>query len=196
MAGANDPGRKDEEAANAEDQVQVNGNGIHDELSESEEDENGSNDGDDRDVDHGGYELLAQEPPPHHQNGNESDHSNENEDDDIEIEEDWPPEGMIPRLPPSFQVEGIIEEARRARVVEQARETEAIFSQPRPAAEGSATSSSTAGTIDLDKDRVEQIRSAMSSFQLPSTSIPQWASELSDEEWRRMLNEKLSLDKK
>ena len=73
-------------------------------------------------------------------------------------------------------------------MLEQVRETEAVFTQPR--------ASNSGDSISMDNDRVEQIRSAMSAFQLPPSAIPNWASELSDEEWRKMLSEKLSLEPK
>ena len=45
---------------------------------------------------------------------------------------------------------------------------------------------------EMSKDQVETIRSAMAGFQLPSSSIPPWASNLSDEEFQKMLQDKMS----
>ena len=43
----------------------------------------------------------------------------------------------------------------------------------------------------MSKDQAETIRSAMAGFQLPASAIPSWASELSDEELQKMLQDKL-----
>ena len=45
---------------------------------------------------------------------------------------------------------------------------------------------------DMSKDQVETIRSAMAGFQLPTSSIPPWASNLSEEELQKLLQDKLS----
>ena len=44
----------------------------------------------------------------------------------------------------------------------------------------------------MSKDQAETIRSAMAGFQLPTSSIPPWASNLSEEELQKMLQDKLS----
>ena len=46
-------------------------------------------------------------------------------------------------------------------------------------------------TLDISKDQAETIRSAMAGFQLPESAIPSWASQLSDEELQKMLQDKL-----
>ena len=43
----------------------------------------------------------------------------------------------------------------------------------------------------MSKDQAETIRSAMAGFQLPESAIPSWASQLSDEELQKMLQDKL-----
>jgi len=44
--------------------------------------------------------------------------------------------------------------------------------------------------------KVEDIRQAMSNITLPSSAVPDWANQLSDEEWRKALSEKLITTKK
>lgn len=45
-------------------------------------------------------------------------------------------------------------------------------------------------------DKVEDIRKAMTKITLPNTAVPEWASQLSDEDWRKALDERLNISKK
>jgi len=47
-----------------------------------------------------------------------------------------------------------------------------------------------------DPSKIEAIRQAMSRISLPSTAVPEWASSLSDDDWRKALNDKLNFDHK
>jgi len=44
--------------------------------------------------------------------------------------------------------------------------------------------------------KVEDIRQAMAKITLPKTAVPEWANQLSDDEWRKALDERLNLSKK
>ena len=41
--------------------------------------------------------------------------------------------------------------------------------------------------IDLDVDKIDQVKSAMASFTLPSTAIPEWANTISEDQWKEQL---------
>ncbi|EZA60349.1 hypothetical protein DMN91_010987 [Ooceraea biroi] len=41
--------------------------------------------------------------------------------------------------------------------------------------------------IDLDAAKIKQVKSVMASIKLPETSIPQWASAISEEQWKEQL---------
>jgi hypothetical protein len=41
--------------------------------------------------------------------------------------------------------------------------------------------------IDLDAAKIKQVKSVMASITLPETSIPQWASAISEEQWKEQL---------
>lgn len=182
MAGANDPRRGEEnKEENLDDLVtpengqQLNG------IDHSDSDDNESQDGDSETSNGGGYALLPQDAPPEAA-------ENENNDDTSQEEDEFQTLGdILQRLPPSVQVENMIEESQRTREIEQVREREVLFA---------TQASHSADTIDMNKDRVETIRSAMSGFQLPPGAIPSWAADLSDEQWRQMISDKLSVQPK
>lgn len=44
--------------------------------------------------------------------------------------------------------------------------------------------------------KVDDIRKAMATITLPNNAVPEWASQLSDEDWRKALDERLNLSKK
>lgn len=49
------------------------------------------------------------------------------------------------------------------------------------------TSSCNTSNIDLDADKINQVKSAMASFTLPSTAIPEWANSISEDHWKEQL---------
>lgn len=49
--------------------------------------------------------------------------------------------------------------------------------------------------IVMDSVKVEQIKTAMAGFKLPSSAIPPWAENISDEEWKEKIINKVKLFK-
>lgn len=45
--------------------------------------------------------------------------------------------------------------------------------------------------IDLDSDKIDQVKTVMASFSLPNTSIPEWANSISEEQWKEQLMERI-----
>ncbi|KAK9300672.1 hypothetical protein QLX08_006708 [Tetragonisca angustula] len=41
--------------------------------------------------------------------------------------------------------------------------------------------------IDMDADKINQVKSMMASFTLPLTAIPEWAKAISEEQWKEQL---------
>ncbi|XP_043583634.1 male-enhanced antigen 1 [Bombus pyrosoma] len=41
--------------------------------------------------------------------------------------------------------------------------------------------------IDMDADKINQVKSMMASFTLPVTAIPEWAKAISEEQWKEQL---------
>lgn len=41
--------------------------------------------------------------------------------------------------------------------------------------------------IDMDADKINQVKSMMASFTLPVTAIPEWAKSISEEQWKEQL---------
>ena len=41
--------------------------------------------------------------------------------------------------------------------------------------------------IDMDADKINQVKSMMASFTLPTTAIPEWANTVSEDEWKERL---------
>ncbi|XP_043525214.1 male-enhanced antigen 1 [Frieseomelitta varia] len=41
--------------------------------------------------------------------------------------------------------------------------------------------------IDMDADKINQVKSMMASFTLPITAIPEWAKAISEEQWKEQL---------
>ena len=134
------------------------------ELSDSEENDSDENV---QDGSNPGYELLPQ---------NEIEDTN----DDIEDSPQTLDE-ILRQIEPSHQVQDLIQESQRNQIAEEVQEREAIYSQTQ----------SDSSTIDMSRGRVELIRSAMAGFQLPSSAIPSWASNLSESEWEKLVNDKL-----
>ena len=46
--------------------------------------------------------------------------------------------------------------------------------------------------IDLDSEKICQVKSLMASFTLPNSVIPEWASKISEEQWKQQLMERIS----
>ena len=110
-----------------------------------------------------GYELLPQnEPEP------------EIEDSPQTLDE------ILRQIEPSEQVQNLIQESQRNQIVEEVQERQAIFNDNQN------------DSIEMNKDRVETIRTAMAGFQLPTSSIPSWATNLSDDDWQKMVADKLN----
>merc|ERR1712198_552848 len=61
---------------------------------------------------------------------------------------------------------------------------------------GGQRNEAAAETSSRNMGKVEDIQKAMSGITLPSTAVPDWANQLSDEEWRKALSERLNLSKK
>ena len=136
---------------------------IRPELSDSEENDSDENV---QDGNNPGYELLPQ---------------NDNEpNDDIEDSPETLDE-ILRQIEPSQQVQDLIQESQRSQIAEEVQERQAIYSQ-----------TPSDSNIEMSKDRVEMIRSAMAGFQLPSSAIPSWASNFSESEWDKLVNDKLN----
>lgn len=53
------------------------------------------------------------------------------------------------------------------------------------------SSRSNQSDIDLDADKINQVKNAMASFTLPTAAIPEWANSVSEEEWKQILIERI-----
>jgi len=166
MAGDNDP-RKDQENGQIN---QRNGQPPAEDTDSS--DENNSSEENDR----SGYELIPQNDNP------------SVEEEDVEDDENFQTlDEILRQIPPSAQIQNMVEESERSQNLELIQEREVLFSQPPPPETQPSHSS-----IDMSKDQVETIRSAMAGFKLPASSIPPWASDLTEEDLQKMLQDKLS----
>ena len=87
---------------------------------------------------------------------------------------------ILRQIEPSQQVQEMIQESQRNQIMEEVQERQAVFSQTQ------------SDSIDMSKDKVDTIRSAMAGFQLPSSAIPSWASNMSDSEWQKIVSDKLN----
>ena len=134
------------------------------ELSDSEENDSDENV---QDGNNPGYELLPQ---------NDNDQPNDDVEDSPETLDE-----ILRQIEPSQQVQDLIQESQRSQIAEEVQERQAIYSQ-----------TPSDSNIEMSKDRVEMIRSAMAGFQLPSSAIPSWASNLSESEWDKLVNDKLN----
>ena len=92
------------------------------------------------------------------------------------------------QLPSNPSVQAMVHQALREHKQEEIQEEEAIFS--------SSTSSTKDhrenDTICLDEQKVEVIKASMSRVKLQSP--PNWLSEMTEEEWNKMLKQKLKRD--
>ncbi|KAL2717857.1 male-enhanced antigen 1 [Vespula squamosa] len=53
------------------------------------------------------------------------------------------------------------------------------------------SSPSNRSNIDMDADKINQVKSMMATFTLPSTAIPEWANTISEEEWKEQLIDRI-----
>merc|ERR1712083_1222266 len=112
------------------------------------------------------------------------------DDSELDDENNQTLDDILRQIQPSQQVQTMIEESQRTQDHEVIQEREALFNQPSSTALQPPAQSQTSS--DMSKDQVDTIRSAMAGFQLPTSSIPPWASNLSEEEFQKMLQDKLS----
>ena len=171
-------------------QILINGHNV---LTNS--DNSDSEAADENNAEHShGYVLLPQNDhsrPPNPEP--EIRDSNEEEDEDETLED------ILQRVrehqqtqPPTPQIQSMIEESQRQVEIESVQLRNSIFTSQPTTSSSQQPSESRSATIDMSQDRVETIRSAMSSIQLPASAIPPWASNLSDEEIQNVLRDKLS----
>ena len=99
---------------------------------------------------------------------------------------DREPVDSIPPASPSIQT--MIHQALEERRREETQERVAIFNSR---LESNPEASTGSNSINLDESKVEVIKSAMSKIKLQSRP-PQWLHEMSDEEWNKMLQQRLS----
>ena len=173
-------------------QILINGHNV---LTNSDNSDNEAADENNAEHSHG-YVLLPQNDhsrPPNPEP--EIRDSNEEEDDD----EDETLEDILQRVrehqqtqPPTPHIQSMIEESQRQVEIETIQERISIFTSQPTTSSLQQQSESRSAIIDMSQDRVETIRSAMSSIQLPASAIPPWASNLSDEEIQNVLRDKLS----
>lgn len=52
-------------------------------------------------------------------------------------------------------------------------------------------SPSNRSNIDMDADKINQVKSMMAAFTLPSTAIPDWANTISEEQWKEQLIDRI-----
>lgn len=45
--------------------------------------------------------------------------------------------------------------------------------------------------IDLDAEKIDQVKTAMASFKLPSTAIPEWANSILEDQWKEKLIDRI-----
>lgn len=50
--------------------------------------------------------------------------------------------------------------------------------------------------IEMNSQKVDEVKQAMANITLPSTSIPDWASKIPEEEWKQELMERIEQLKK
>ena len=185
MTKVNDPGKDDDSQDNFRDDDEhmfrnnVRMNGIQDEEDSSSGDDNMDNE----ENQNNGYQLLPQELPHTDQQATEN---------FADFDRHFQPQSDIettsstvePSGNPSIQ--GMIQQARKEQTREQIQETADIFSS---SAKGEATGTAS-DTITLDKNKIETIKSSMSTIKLNSEP-PKWLKEMSEDEWNNMLKNKI-----
>lgn len=53
------------------------------------------------------------------------------------------------------------------------------------------TSQCNKSSIDMDANKIDQVKSMMASFTLPTTAIPEWATAVKEDEWKDQLINKI-----
>lgn len=53
------------------------------------------------------------------------------------------------------------------------------------------TSPCNRSNIELDTDKINQVKSMMATFTLPTTAIPEWAASISEEQWKEQLIDRI-----
>ncbi|XP_051174848.1 male-enhanced antigen 1 [Leptopilina boulardi] len=53
------------------------------------------------------------------------------------------------------------------------------------------SSSCNFSNIDMDADKINQVKHVMASFSLPNTAIPEWANTVSEEQWKEQLMDRI-----
>ena len=53
------------------------------------------------------------------------------------------------------------------------------------------SSSENQSNIELDADKIDQVKLAMASFTLPSSNIPEWATSVSEEQWKEQIIDRI-----
>jgi len=163
LAEENDPRKRGE---SNDDLFTRNGNAhLEDHGSASDDDSGDENGGE-----HPGYELL----PQNEVQSADMDRSESDEEDEPQTLED-----IMRQVPPSPQVQDMIQESQRNQEREVVQERQSLFNQ-------------SSSNINVNKDHAETIRTAMAGFQLPQSSVPSWAANLSDEDLKKLMNDKLS----
>ncbi|XP_076035167.1 uncharacterized protein LOC143021497 [Oratosquilla oratoria] len=82
----------------------------------------------------------------------------------------------------SSTIHGLVHQDQVQHDEEQDREQATIWNTPQ------ASSSA----LSLDNGKVEEIKSLMANFTLPASSIPPWAREMSEDDWKHHLNTKIN----
>ena len=163
-----------------ENNFDMNGLG-EDDGDTSTDDENVNND----ENENNGYQLLPQDHPESGRVQQDTDFAN------FETHLQYPPnndpfnsQGALSSANPSIQE--MIMQSRQTQEREEIQERVAIFSSPSTSEEAVKENDS----LPLDKSKIEKIKATMSNIQLRSEP-PKWLQEMSEEEWNKMLQQKL-----
>ena len=144
-----------------------------DEMVNSEEHENG------------GYRLLPQDQPQSGGNQEETNFADfESHFEDQPVSAPFTNENPESSGNPSIQT--MILQSRQAQEREEVQERVRIYSSSSTATEAMKESDS----LSLDKSKIEEIKASMSKVKLKSEP-PKWLQEMSEEEWNKMLQQKL-----
>lgn len=120
-------------------------------------------DSDNDEVNHNGYEPLPLTPP---------DDANEIDDSDSESDND---SGLGSAGQQSHN------DSFPAIVRIESQLTQEVWSEPTPSAVD----------IEMDSNKVDQVKQAMANITLPSSSIPDWANNIPEDQWKQHLFDKL-----
>ena len=147
----------------------------------SSDDENVNNE----EHENGGYRLLPQDQPQSDRDQEETDFA------DFETHFQDPPtaepfNNLNAESSGSPSIQAMILQSRQAQEREEVRERVAIYASSSTAPETMKESDA----LSLDKSKIEKIKSSMSKVKLKSEP-PKWLQEMSEEEWKKMLQQKL-----